>query len=196
MNVQKCANGLHFYDVDSYSSCPHCNGAVPRHGNLTAPVRPGGDPQTVPLDSVVSGGGGEVNPPEDVTVPFWGSDWQGSVKLNPVVGWLVCVDGPSTLIGQSFPLKAGGNFIGREKDMDVAIAGDITVARQKHVEIIYEPNERKFTIHRGGSKELSYLGKKVILEQETLEAGNTITIGKTQLVFVPFCTPENHFWQK
>ena len=187
MNLQRCENG-HFYDADSYNTCPHCSGTVPRQDVKTAGMpQPSHDIKT---DIVRSGGSNSLEQPEDRTigiVPY-------NLNLDPVVGWLVCIEGPPVHKGSAFPLKAGGNFVGRESDMDVAITGDKTVARKKHAVIVYEPRQRKFTIQPGDSKELCYLDGNVILAPSDLKAESKIKIGKTVLVFIPFCTPDNDFW--
>ena len=41
-------------------------------------------------------------------------------KVNPVVGWLVCLEGPDR--GHDYPLRAGTNAIGRSPSMEVCIA--------------------------------------------------------------------------
>lgn len=104
---------------------------------------------------------------------------------QPVVGWLVCTEG--SCFGRSFNLYCGKNFIGRSADMDVCLAGDATVSRVRHAIIIYEPKERKFFAQPGDSHELFYLNENVVLSSAELADRDVITIGKTSLVFVPFC---------
>lgn len=112
---------------------------------------------------------------------------------QPVVGWLVCIKGSN--YGNSFILFGGKNFIGRSSDMDICLAGDNTVARVKHAIIIYEPKERKFFAQPGESHELFYLNDSVVLNNVELNDRDVISVGKTQLVFVPFCD-ERYGWEK
>lgn len=110
---------------------------------------------------------------------------------QPVVGWLVCIEGNH--YGNCFNLYGGKNFIGRAAEMDICLAGDNTVSRVKHATIIYEPKERKFFAQPGESHELFYLNESVVLSNELLKDRDVLTIGKTSLVFVPFCD-ERYGW--
>ena len=112
--------------------------------------------------------------------------------VRPVVGWLVCTEGSH--YGSSFNLYGGKNFIGRSGDMDVALTGDMTVSRVKHAIIIYEPRQRKFFAQPGESHELFYLNGSVVLQSSELHDRDVITIGKTSLIFVPFCD-ERYGWE-
>lgn len=181
MNITQCEKG-HFYDADSYSVCPHCNGQVKPEVN-TVGLQEQHNVHTMPVNN--------TPPPDDKTIGFY----PDTINMDPVVGWLVCIEGPSLHKGTSFPLKAGGNFIGRESDMDVAITGDKTVARKKHAVIIYEPIKRVFKIQQGEAKELCYVNDEVILTPTDLTADDKIKVGNTELVFIPFCRPGNDFWK-
>lgn len=59
------------------------------------------------------------------------------VGIDPVVGWLVCIKGPSR--GRDYRIRSGRNGIGRSDAMDVPIAGDDTVSRENHAFLVYEP---------------------------------------------------------
>lgn len=104
---------------------------------------------------------------------------------QPVVGWLVCVDGSN--YGSCFNLYGGKNFIGRSADMDICLAGDSTISRVKHAIVVYEPKGRVFFAQPGESHELFYVNNNVVLESTILKDRDVITVGKTTLVFVPFC---------
>lgn len=108
--------------------------------------------------------------------------------IEPVVGWLVCTEGVSK--GKSFNLYCGKNFIGRASEMDICLAGDATVSRMRHATIIYEPKEKVFFAQPGESKELFYLNDNVVLSNVQLKDRDVITVGKTTLVFVPFCNSD------
>lgn len=110
---------------------------------------------------------------------------------QPVVGWMVCIEGSN--YGNCFNLYGGKNFIGRAPEMDICLAGDNTVSRVKHAIIIYEPKERKFFAQPGESHELFYLNDSVVLTSAQIKDRDVITIGKTSLVFVPFCD-ERYGW--
>ena len=123
-----------------------------------------------------------------------GDSFSGNVKNpKPVVGWLVCIEG--TNYGYSFCLYAGKNFVGRASDMDICLKGDDSVSRTKHAIITYEPRERKFFAQPGESHELFYVNDNVVLTSAELKDRDEISVGKTKLVFVPFCDSK-YGWDK
>lgn len=106
----------------------------------------------------------------------------------PAVGLLLCVEGED--FGSTYLLKAGKNFIGRANSMDVVIAGDQSVSREKHAIILYEPKKRMFLAQPGESSELYYVNDEVVLNVIELHEYDEITLGKTKLLFVPICGPQ------
>lgn len=104
---------------------------------------------------------------------------------EPVVGWLVCVDG--IYKGESFILKAGRNFIGRAKEMDICLKEDNSIAEYKQAAIIYEPKNRQFIVVPGEVRELCYVNDEVVLTKATMKANDVLSIGNSSLMLVPFC---------
>jgi len=104
---------------------------------------------------------------------------------EPVVGWLVCIKGE--YFGQSFNLKAGQNFIGRALNMDVPLAKDTSVSRNKHAIITYDPQNRVFFIQPGESNGLTYLNGSLLLAHSQINAYEKIKVGNSELIFVPCC---------
>ena len=104
---------------------------------------------------------------------------------DPVVGWLVCVDGAH--IGTSFTLHAGKNFIGRDSSMDIVLSEDASVSRQKHAVIVFEPKKRQFFVMPGESRQPFYLNRQIVLSGISLKARDNLQIGNSRLVFIPFC---------
>ncbi|MDR2570308.1 MAG: FHA domain-containing protein [Oscillospiraceae bacterium] len=208
MKLVKCNHG-HFYDTEKFTSCPHCeasgndNATVPlvRNANVdvTVPLSQGSSvteaasqPMTPPpmsssLQEAVSAA---IAPPqqEEKTVGFFSS----TIGSEPVVGWLVCVEGEH--FGEDFKLKSGRNFVGRAPGMDVAITKDGTVSRERHTAIVYEPKGNMFIVQPGDSKELSYLNGEVVLSPIEIKAHDRLTVGKTELMFIPCCT-ESFKWE-
>ena len=111
------------------------------------------------------------------------------INRLPVTGWLVCVSGEAK--GRSYNIVNGPNYIGRRKDMDICIEGDISISRYRHAVIDYSGESNEFLLKLGESKEKIYITrdqKKRILEGTVkLEAYDLITLGRTDLMFVPFC---------
>lgn len=169
-------------------------------GNLS-----NGEEITRPLDADPrkTGSGWEPNDDEK-TIPIWFRDMDNQTNPNtehdtnntapvqsdfrPVVGWLVCTEGKHK--GQSFNLCHGKNFVGRNADMDVCLRNDLSVSRNRHAIIVYEPRERIFFAQPGESHELFYVNDSVVLSTTQLKARDRISIGDTTLVFVPFCGEE------
>lgn len=112
--------------------------------------------------------------------------------IDPVVGWLVCIKGEA--FGSSFVLKSGKNFIGRDRKMDVALTGDKSVSRECHAIVIYDPRSRMFLVQPGTSRELFYLNDKVVLGVEAIGSHDILSIGKTELMFIP-CCGESFCWE-
>ena len=107
----------------------------------------------------------------------------------PVTGWLVCICGEAK--GKSYNIVSGLNYVGRRKDMDICIEGDISISRYRHAVVEYSEERKEFLLRIGESKEKIYITRdrqKRILEGTIkLEAYDVITLGRTELMFVPFC---------
>ena len=125
---------------------------------------------------------------EDVkTVAFY-----DFADTEPVVGWLVCVKGE--YFGYSFNLKAGQNFIGRAMNMDVPLAKDTSVSRNRHAIITYDPLNRLFFIQPGESNGLTYLNDNLLLTHQPIKPYEKIRVGNSELIFVP-CCGEQFAWE-
>ena len=112
MNLKRCNNG-HFYDADKFNTCPYCNPTVSASeltvamdqaqlyaDSSAAPEFDDEDGKTVSLQDAVSAA---VSAPEPATpaaaakqdlddsktVSFYAQ----SMGTDPVVGWLVCIEG-------------------------------------------------------------------------------------------------------
>ncbi len=108
---------------------------------------------------------------------------------EPVVGWLVVVDGPGR--GQSLPLGFGMNSIGRAKEARISLDfGDEEISRQDHASVVYDPKGNKFYLQHGGGINLTYIGQTPVLQPVEIRGRETISIGNTKLIFVPFCGPD------
>lgn len=111
----------------------------------------------------------------------------------PVVGWLICIKGNN--IGRDYRLVSGRNFVGRGNDMDVCLKGDMSVSRNSHAIIVYDPKSNIFLAQPGTSKELFYINGDLVLSPIKLNAYDRISIGETELVFAPLCGSEFE-WNK
>lgn len=199
MNLTKCSQG-HFYDADKFNVCPHCtpdSEKIPKTspaGGINITDRPTEAKQNgnfrdnthvLPDDqdggSTQGGGLRDAVDKAGVTIGIF----MNEKGKGPVVGWLVCTEGKH--YGEDFRLGVGKNFIGRGNNMDVVLANDNSVSREKHSIVVYEPNERIFIVQSGDSKELSYLNGQIILSPQLLKPYDKIKLGATTLMFVPLC---------
>lgn len=190
MNLTRCENG-HFYDAERFDTCPHCNqtdiSTVIEHDD-------GGKDYTLPLDappvppapSGLSELVSEVKNSEETGGPALTVGYFGEVGVEPVVGWLVSIEGSN--FGTDFRLKSGRNFIGRSPNMDVCLTGDPSISRDKHAIVVYEPKGNLFLVQPSDAKELCYLNDKVVLTACEIKANDVLSLGGTKLLFIPCCS--------
>lgn len=123
-----------------------------------------------------------------------GASRPNDFAAEPVVGWLVVVDGPGR--GQSLKLGYGMNNIGRGADQRVSLDfGDEEISRAGHAMLTYDAKGRKFYIQHGGGTNLTYLGETPVLQPHEIKGREIIGIGNTKLCFIPFCG-QNFEWQE
>ena len=171
MNLQRCSNG-HLYDSGRHSRCPYCESE-----GLNDEIKDDKINLVEEMDD------------DDKTVAYWSKD----AKIDPVVGWLTCIEGPDK--GRDFRIVSERNFIGRGEDMDISITGDAAISRKNHCSISYNPKERKFVMTPGSGNGLVYINNQTVYETRHLSSYNFIEIGESRFVFVELCG--NHFdWDK
>ena len=174
-NLVRCPNG-HFYDSREFRTCPYCN----QHTVAgTMPVTPVDSLKTTPM---------KPTSPEKPQADDIGKTIGAYAEIGetaPVTGWLVCIEGTQT--GKDFRLCAGRNYIGRNAEMDVCLADDPRVSRNRHAIIIFDPASQTTFCQAGESRELFYHNGKVVTDTQEIHQGDTLQIGGSKLVFVPFC---------
>jgi FHA domain len=135
-----------------------------------------------------------TRPPEDVRTPSRASQLSDSEasndrSLDPVVGWLVVVEGCGK--GRSLEIGIGANSIGRNKDQKLRVDfGDQHISRDKHAVLIFDPRSRKFFLQSGDVRNLTYVGEELVLSPMELKGGESVLIGETKFRFVAFCGPQ------
>lgn len=214
-----CPNG-HHYDAAKHSACPYCGagGFTPTEAPGMGGA-PGGFSPTGPLGGASSAfsptetpdgaapvnsqpefgatmppngyrGGGEVNP-FSVETTIGGSDPARGLP-EPVVGWLVCIEGP--MRGVDFRLHAGYNYIGREAG-EVRLRGDRQISRQNHAMVAYDSTERAYFVGPAAGRNLIKVNGKTILNAVEIHSFDTISIGGTKLIFAALCG-ERFGWEE
>ena len=105
-------------------------------------------------------------------------------ETAPVCGWIVCVSGPRQ--GKDYKIRSGKNFIGRADDMDIQILGDNKISRRNHGVLVFDPKKQETVLLPGDSNGIVYHNNAALYTHVTLEPYDTIEIGESQFVFVPF----------
>lgn len=218
MKLERCPNG-HFYDSAKHGDiCPYCaalqqTDAAPKPA---APVKTE-EQAVVPASAPVIAANQATAPveavPQSPKQPSPQTEQPAKIvqevskqpvkkqktatpterkRNQPVVGWLVCIKG--VYRGESFTLKAGRNFIGRNADMDVCLQEDNSIAGDKQAAIIYEPRSRQFILMPGDVHELCYINNEVTLSSTSLKAYDVLDIGDTSLLLIP-CCGEKFSWE-
>lgn len=114
-----------------------------------------------------------------------------SVKMDPAVGWLVCVEGVDK--GRSFRLVKGNNPIGRngnEKNYSVALTDQAISRKGAAGVIVYNEKSNQFFITPGDltTNINPYLNEEILLSPKLLTPRSTLEIAGDILIFVPFCS--------
>lgn len=193
MEMRLCPNN-HYYDQSVHAQCPYCNAsaAAPSDAGKTAPLSPGSADigKTVPLMPTEFAGKTEA---------AWGTPPPGTaadddrtraiireeIGLDPVVGWLVCSEGPEK--GRDYRMHADNNFIGRAENMDITIRNDDTVSRVNHAVISYDARDKTYFFAQGSGRGIVRVNGKAVLSTVELKAYDKVEIGSTKFVFVPLC---------
>jgi len=115
---------------------------------------------------------------------------RGEFKQDPVVGWLVVVGGNG--LGSFRPIFEGNNSIGRSPSNRIAVDfGDDAISSGEQAYIRYDSNDRSFLLVPNLAKtNVVALNDKRPTAAVPINAMDVITMGRTQLVFVPFCGPD------
>lgn len=167
-----------FSDVSYVGEATESIGAtVPSDGGSTASVDDWA--KTEPID----GGKTEIA----------GMFSQQGKMVSPTVGWLVCIKGPCK--GDDFRLHAGWNYIGRGHENEVNIP-DPKVDRANMAKIAYDNRGKIFVIAPGeNTRNLTYWAGKPLLTPAQINAYDVISVGDTDLLFVPLCG-EHFTWEE
>ncbi len=175
---------------------------VPGSFVATEPIGgPGGFTSTEPVSATSMGGvsSGAFNPtlPPDMPEAFAPtiagdmiSSGDGGGRTEPVVGWLVCVDGP--VRGTDYRIHAGYNYIGRSSG-DICIRGDNQISRQNHAMIAFDSSELTYFVGPAAGRNLIKVNGKTVLNAVEIHSYDIISIGTTKLLFVALCN-ERFSW--
>jgi hypothetical protein len=115
---------------------------------------------------------------------------RGAFEQDPVVGWLVIVGGPG--IGSFRPIFEGNNTVGRSGSQRIPLDfGDDSISSEEQAYIRYDSSARSFLFVPNLAKtNVVSINDKRPTGAVELNQMDVITMGRTQLVFVPFCGTE------
>ena len=197
-----CPNCHHPYDTAKFSACPQCGAAAfprtePIGGGASFPAAdPVGGSASFTATEPVHGSSANVNvnagfnptvPPDtlDAFTPTMAGDMLSNGNMtDPVVGWLVCIEGPSQ--GEDYRVHAGYNYIGRNTG-DICIRGDNQISRQNHAMIAFDSSDMIFFVGPASGKNLIKVNGKTVFSPVEIHSYDTISIGTTKLIFVALC---------
>ena len=109
---------------------------------------------------------------------------------DPVVGWLVIVGGPG--LGAFRPIYEGNNTIGRAATQRIPLDfGDDAISSEEQAYLRYDSIDRKYLLVPNLAKtNIVAVNEKKPTGAVELSAMDLVTVGRTQLAFVPFCGME------
>jgi hypothetical protein len=112
---------------------------------------------------------------------------RGAFEQDPVVGWLVIVGGAG--MGCYRPIFEGNNTVGRAPTQRIPLDfGDDSISSEEQAYIRYDSAARSFLFVPNLAKtNVVSINDKRPTGAVELHQMDVITIGRTQLVFVPFC---------
>lgn len=124
------------------------------------------------------------------TKVFGGGSEELKYYQEPVVGWLVVVGGPG--LGAFRPIFMGSNTLGADPGQRIPIDfGDEYISKEEQAYIRYDADDRQFLF-------IPNLAKTNVVSIDNvkptaavrLQPYDIISMGRTQLVFIPFCGEE------
>lgn len=115
---------------------------------------------------------------------------RGTFERDPVVGFLVVVGGPG--LGAFRPIFEGNNTVGRQENNRIPLDfGDDAISGEAQAYIRYDSNDRSFLFVPNLAKtNVVSVNEKRPTGAVELNAMDVITLGRTQVAFVPFCGAE------
>jgi hypothetical protein len=161
---------------------PAGKAATPSDATVVKPVmQPTGGGSSSPTMIKGYSGGPQVEKGE--------SESAKQAAFDPVVGWLVIIEGPGR--GKAVEICAGMNSLGRSPGQRIRVDfGDASISGEGAAFITFEPKRQTFHINHGGKANIVYLNEEAVLTPMPLTDGNTIAIGETKFRFVQLCGPD------
>ena len=111
----------------------------------------------------------------------------GIFERDPVVGFLIVVGGPG--LGSFRPIFEGNNTLGRSPDNRIPLNfGDDAISNEAQAYLRYDSTDRSFLFVPNLAKtNVVSVNDKRPAGPVPLQAMDVITLGRTQVAFLPFC---------
>lgn len=143
------------------------------------------DGRTVAIDSELR------KPHRDDDGNYTVIDLPESVKIDPAVGWLVCIEGVDK--GRPFRLVKGNNPVGRPgngKKYAVSLSDQSISRKGACGVIVYDEKTNQFWLTPGDltANINPYLDDEILLSPKILNPRAKLEIAGDVLIFVPFCS--------
>ncbi len=143
-----------------------------------------------PTLAVRAGGAGRMDHMKTQVVRGQKRPIRTDFHQEPVVAWLVVIGGPG--LGAFRPVFEGNNTIGRAATQRIPINfGDDTISAEEQAYLRYDSADRQFLFVPNLAKtNVVSVNDAKPTSAVKLAPMDVVTIGQTQLVFVPFCGDE------
>ena len=153
------------------------------------PNRPAAEPD-MPAPAPIGGAMSQAGRPKA------GGPVSGDFTIaDPVVGWLVVVEGPGR--GASLNIGYGNNRVGRAPTENISLDfGDEEISRENHATLTFDGRHRRFYMLPGQGRNLVYVNDQPVMTPVELTGGEEILLGQTKLRFMPFCGKAFDWYQK
>lgn len=191
MEMKRCERG-HYYDASIHGSCPYCKNVSDTDKTVAMGIGNMGNTASFEMSAAGADEEPNVTRPLFEAVQSVGDDdgrtialIQSSMGIDPVVGWLVCVNGKEK--GRSYMVHSDNNYIGRSEKMDICIRGDETISRENQAVITYDSNDNSYYFSTGDGRSIVRVNNKAIFQTVILKAYDRLMVGKTELLFMPLC---------
>jgi hypothetical protein len=180
MAMIRCNFG-HFFDPAKHSSCPYCGVKGLDLGKTQRQETAGTSTDDMQNKTLHLGEKAYSRPEEGKTVRIV----QKKLGIDPVVGWLVCIEGPDK--GRDYRIKSERNFIGRSHSMDICVEGDDTISRENHAIVSFNPKTFSFKFMPGESRSLIYLNSEEVNIPMEMKTYDVLEMGQSKFLFIPLC---------
>lgn len=106
-------------------------------------------------------------------------------SYEPVVGWLVCVEGNEK--GKDYKFYAKANTIGRNESNDICIKGDTTISREHHAKIAYDVKHNSYYLIPGEATNTIYLNDDPVYATVQINSYDVIELGEGKYLVITLC---------